>query len=77
MYDKVFEDTKYKQMLTDNNITYATTWDEVNAYSNEGRLIATLTDDFFEKQRRIKPDTCTDDRESNFTSERNGRRASF
>lgn len=55
MYDKVFEDTKYKQMLTDNNITYATTWDEVNAYSNEGRLIATLTDDFFEKAEESNP----------------------
>ena len=55
MYDKVFEDTKYKQMLTDNNITYATPWDEVNAYSNEGRLIATLTDDFFEKAEESNP----------------------
>ncbi len=55
MYDKAFKDEKYKQMLTDNNITYATTWDEVNAYNNEGRLIATLTDDYFEKAEEASP----------------------
>ena len=55
MYDKAFKNDKYKQMLTDNNITYATTWDEVNQYNNQGRLIATLTDDFFEKAEEANP----------------------
>lgn len=55
MYDKALEDAKYQQMLKDNNITYATTWEEVDAYKNEGRLIATLTDDYFEKAEEAKP----------------------
>ena len=55
MYDKALEDSAYRQMLEDNRINYATTWEEVEAYPNEGRLIATLTDDYFEKAEEASP----------------------
>ena len=41
--------------LTENNITWAKTWNEVEAYSGEGRLIATLTDDFWEEIKTMTP----------------------
>ncbi len=55
MYDKALEDSAYRQMLLDHQITYATTWEEVEAYNNEGRLIATLTEDYFEKAEEASP----------------------
>lgn len=73
MYDKALEDSAYRQMLEDNRITYATTWEEVEAYPNEGRLIATLTDDYFEKAEEAQSDACADDGKGAFPSERIGR----
>ncbi len=57
MYEKAFEDDpSYKQKLTDNNITWATSWDEVEAFDGtKGKLIATLTDDFFERAEESVP----------------------
>ena len=40
---------------TTSNAVHATTWEEVEAYPNEGRLIATLTDDYFEKAEEASP----------------------
>lgn len=55
MYDKALKDESYRKMLTDNHITLADTWEQVEAYQNEGRLIATLTDDYFGKAEEAVP----------------------
>lgn len=48
------DDPTYEQKMKDNGITWANTWDEVEAFK-EGKLIATLTDDYFERVEEATP----------------------
>ncbi|MBQ8164631.1 MAG: alkaline phosphatase [Clostridia bacterium] len=55
MYEKaIADDPTYEQKLTDNGITWAKTWDEVQDFTG-GKLIATLTDDLFERVEEATP----------------------
>lgn len=56
VYDKLFEDSpEYKDKLTEKNVTWVKTWDDVKNFTGEGRLIATLTEDFWEDSRVMTP----------------------
>lgn len=57
MYELAFEkDPSYKDKLTENNITWATTWEEVEAFDGtNGKLIATLVDDYWERAEEASP----------------------
>ena len=56
MYDKLFEEhPEYKDKLTEKNVTYVTSWDDVLSFDGTGRLIATMTDDYWEVAAEMKP----------------------
>lgn len=48
------KDSSYNQKIADNGITWAKTWDEVQKFEN-GKLIATLTDGYFEDVENASP----------------------
>lgn len=56
MYDKLFEDEgDYTEYFANNNITYTTKWDDVLAWNGQGRLIATMTDDYWYFDKEMAP----------------------
>ena len=56
MYDKLFEEhPEYTDKLAENNVTYVNSWDEVLSFDGNGRLIAAMTDDYWEVAAEMKP----------------------
>ena len=55
MYDKALaDDPTYKDKMAANGITWATSWEQVEAFE-DGKLIATLTEDLFERVEEAEP----------------------
>ncbi|MBP1587079.1 MAG: alkaline phosphatase [Clostridia bacterium] len=56
MYDKLFDEhPEYKDKLAENNVTYVTSWEDVLSFDGSGRLIATMTDDYWEVDAEMTP----------------------
>lgn len=55
MYDKLFETNDYTDYFKEHNITYTTSWDEAKAWNGEGRLIATMTEDYWFEDATMTP----------------------
>ena len=56
MYDLLMEnDPSYAQKLVDNKVTWVTKWEDVLSFSGEGRLIATMTDDYWFEDANTHP----------------------
>lgn len=56
VYDSLFKnDPSFKDKLAENNVTYTTEWKEVQSFGGEGRLIATLTGDYWDDVNKMTP----------------------
>lgn len=57
MYELAFKkDPSYLDKLTENNITWTKSWEDVQAFDgSQGKLIATLTEDYFEHAEQAVP----------------------
>ena len=56
-YDELFErESQYTaEYFKEHNLTYTTSWADVQAWNGEGRLIATLTDDYWFEDAKMTP----------------------
>ncbi|MBP5312887.1 MAG: alkaline phosphatase [Clostridia bacterium] len=56
-YDELFarNEKDYNAYFSENNITYTAKWDDVLAWNGQGRLIATMTDDYWYFDRDMTP----------------------
>lgn len=57
MYEKAFaDDPSYTDLLKEKNITWTKSWDDVLKFDgSSGKLIATLTEDYFEEAEKSSP----------------------
>lgn len=46
---------EYADKLAENNVTWVKTWDEVQSFSGNGRLIATMTEDYWFESEKTTP----------------------